>query len=253
MKMGQANNRGSRSDRVALAQEKNIALTEPHELYRTQMVEVKRRFRVAARILDSKEPLTGDVDIDNECVFMQVRRIIELITFSAIASDQQRYQRTRELEAEKNTKDKGDYTADWHAPQILKRLNKISHLFLPRTLGQMTVQPDGTKHFDHALTSLSTHSRLIEIYQSANGYAHTPNPFKKNQVETDKDKRASARVDLQKDLAWLRAVIWNHAKFGLSWSSEDDPAQPAESETVWLIHLEDETTDQVTMALATAT
>ncbi|MBX9913412.1 MAG: hypothetical protein K2Y25_05900 [Pseudomonadaceae bacterium] len=253
MKMGQAKNRGSLSDRVALAQKKSIELTEPHELYRIQMVEVKRRFRVAAKILDSKEPLTGDVDIDNECVFMQVRRIIELITFSAIASDQQRYQRKRELEAERDTRDNGDYTTDWNAPQILKRLNKISHLFLPRALGQMTVQPDGTKHFDHALTGLTTHSRLIEIYQSANGYAHTPNPFKENQIETDKDKRATARLTLQKDLAWLRAVIWNHAKFGLSWKPEDDPTQPAESETAWLIHLEDESTDQVTMALATAT
>lgn len=124
---------------------------QPHELYLQQMMEVKRRFRAIDRILGAKKPLTRDIDIDNESAFLQVRRIIELITFSAIVSDEQRYRRLRELDAAAASgKDKGDYTADWNAADILVKLSKISPHFLPRPLGPMTVQSDGTKHFNEA-------------------------------------------------------------------------------------------------------
>jgi len=65
---------------------------KPHELYLQQMVETKRRFRAVDRILGAKKPLTQNEEVDNESAFLQVRRIVELITFSAIISDEQRYQ-----------------------------------------------------------------------------------------------------------------------------------------------------------------
>ena len=155
------------------------ATVQPHELYLSQMTEVKRRFRAADRILGAKKPLTRDIDIDNECVFLQVRRIIELITVSAIVSDERRSQRSRELDAAVNARDKGDYTVDWNAPDMLIRLSKISPYFLPRPLGAMTVQLDGTKHFNEAAAKL-THDRLISIYKTAGGYAHThPTPSRR--------------------------------------------------------------------------
>eukprot|EP01031_Cornospumella_fuschlensis_P013211 gene13211-16155_t len=151
----------------------------PHELYLQQMVEVKRRFHAADLILGAKKPLTRNLDIDNEFVFLQLRRIVELITFSAIVSDEQRYQRSRELDAAVNSRDRGDYTADWNAAEILVRLSKISPHFLPRPLGPIEVKADGSKHFNEASAKL-THDRLISIYKAASGYVHASNPFKAN-------------------------------------------------------------------------
>lgn len=227
------------------------ALIQPHELYLQQMVEVKRRFRAADRILGAKKPLTLDFDIDNESVFLQVRRIIELITFSATVSDEQRYQRSRELDAMANAKDKGDYTADWNAADILVKLSKISPHFLPRALGPMTVQPDGTKHFNEATAKL-THDRLISIYKTAGGYAHTPNPYKANVTELERQKKACARATLTKELAFLKSVIWEHAKIGLAWEPGADPKQPDNGETAWLVWFGDSSTDQIRMSLANA-
>lgn len=223
----------------------------PHELYLQQMVEVKRRFHAADRILGAKKPLTRDLDIDNEFVFLQVRRIVELITFSAIVSDERRYQRARELDAVANAKDKGDYTADWNAADILVRLSKISPHFLPRPLGPMEVKPDGTKHFNEAAAKV-THDRLISIYKTAGGYAHTSNPYKANVAELELQKKARARATLVKELAFLKSVIREHVKIGLSWAPGVDPTQLDNGETAWLVWFGDAGTDQVRMSLATA-
>lgn len=224
---------------------------QPHELYLQQMVEVKRRFHVADRILGAKKPLTRDHDIDNEFVFLQIRRIVELITFSAIVPDKRRYQRTRELDALTKRRDKGDYTADWNAPDILVRLSKISPHFLPRPLGLMEIKPDGTKHFNEAVAKL-TLDRLISIYKIAGGYAHTANPYKANVAELETQKKAKARATLVKELAFLKSVIWEHVKIGLTWAPGTDPTQLDSGETAWLLWFGAVGTDQVRMSLATA-
>jgi hypothetical protein len=225
---------------------------KPHDIYLAQMIEAKQRFRAAERILGAKKPLTGDVHIDNEFAFMQIRKIIELITFSAIVSDEQRYKRSREIETKANSRDKGDYTIDWNAAEILKRLSKISPHFLPIPLGAMSNLPDGTKHFDRALAK-HTHDRLIELYKTVNGYAHAPNPYRENQAAIAFEKRNNARQTLQKELAWLRSVIWDHAKIGLTWVPGEDPNELGESATAWLIWFGDQSTDEIRMVLASAT
>lgn len=224
---------------------------QPYELYLQQMVEVKRRLRAVDRILGAKKPLTRNEEVDNECAFLQIRKIIELITFSAIVSDEQRYQRSRELDAAKNPKDKGNYTLDWNAAEILVHLSKISPHFLPRPLGLMTMQPDGTKHFNEAVAKL-THDRLINIYKTAGGYAHMANPYKPNGEKLENKKRETARTVLEKEVAYLKSVIWEHAKIGLIWKPDDDPTQLENSETAWLIWFGDKDTDQIHMSLATA-
>jgi hypothetical protein len=224
---------------------------QPHDLYLQQMVEAKRRFRAVDRILGAKNPLTRNEDIDNEFAFLQVRRIIELITFSAIVSDEQRYQRLRELDAAANPRDKGDYTLDWNATDILVRLSKISPHFLPRPLGPMTVQPDGTKHFNDAEAKL-THDRLIAIYKTAGGFAHTPNPYKPNGAHIEMKKKETARAVLWKEVTFLKSVIWEHAKIGLAWKYGADPTQLDKGETAWLVSFGDKNTNQVRMLLANA-
>ena len=61
----------------------------PYEaaLYFNQMVEVKRRFLAIDRILGAKKSRTLSEDTDNEFMWLQIRNIIELVTYSGIASD----------------------------------------------------------------------------------------------------------------------------------------------------------------------
>jgi hypothetical protein len=215
------------------------------------MLEVKRRFRAIDRILGAKKPLTKNEEVDIESAFLQVRKIVELITFSAIISDEQRYKRYRELDASKNPNDKGDYTLDWNAANILKRLSKISPHFLPIPLGEMITQPDGIKHFNEA-TAKATLDRLISIYKTAGGFAHMPNPYKSNVAKLEMKKKSSARIELEKEVLYLKSIIWEHAKIGLAWQPDSDPNELEQCETAWLVWFGDKSTDQIRMSLATA-
>lgn len=227
------------------------SLFKPHEIYLQQMVEVKRRLHAVDRILGAKNPVTQDSDLDNECAFLQVRKIVELITFSAIVSDERRYQRSRELDAISNPRDKGDYAQDWNAADILSRLSKMSPYFLPRPLGKMTEQTDGVKQFEEASAKL-VHDRLIAIYKLAGGFAHVPNPYKPNGVVLEKKKRETARAAIEKEVAYIKAAIWEHVKIGLVWDPASGRTQLEQSESAWIVSFGDKSTAQVQIWTALA-
>ncbi|CAI2797557.1 hypothetical protein K7402_01030 [Pseudomonas fluorescens group sp.] len=237
--MGQAKARGTKQAREALAKE--VASLVSGDKYRLQMIEVKRRFRAAARILNSDIPLSGDTDIDNECAFAQVRRIVELIAFSALIADRGHYEAQRLREAAKNDKDKGDYTADWKAGEILKRLKKVNTNFLPQSAGDPVAGPDNTKHIPYGAIGPKTHSDLITIYQTASRYLHTSNPFAADLEARALLKLKEARSVLQADLALLRGIIWKHNKFGLMPGSSKE----AGKRFVWMVDLRDEESNEV--------
>src|SRR5450830_1927840 len=118
-----------------MTEEIAVAVDKSFQIYRRQMVEVKRRMRTIDRILAARKPLSGDLAVDHELGFLQLRKIVELVTFSCIVADEQRYQRSRELDAMGSKRDKGDYALDWNAGDILSKLVKISPHALPRPLG----------------------------------------------------------------------------------------------------------------------
>jgi hypothetical protein len=242
--MGQANARGTKPAREALAKE--VASLVSGEKYRHQMIEVKRRFRAAAHMLNSDIPMSGDTDIDNECAFAQVRRIVELITFSALIADRGHYQAHRLREAAKKNNDKGDYTADWNAKEILKRLNKVNPNFLPQSAGEPVAGPDNTKHIPYGAIGPKTHSDLITIYETASRYMHPSNPFAEDQETHALLKRKEARSVLHRDLALLRGIIWKHNKVGLM----PEGSKEAGKRFVWMVDLRDEESDDVEMYTA---
>jgi hypothetical protein len=55
------------------------------------MVEVKRRLRAITRIQGAKKPRTLTLDTDNEFMWLQIRKVVELVAFASISSDETRY------------------------------------------------------------------------------------------------------------------------------------------------------------------
>lgn len=106
-----------------------------HERYHASMVEVKRRLRAVNRILGAKKARTLTVETDDEFMWLQVRKVVELVAFAGISSDESRY---AALRAE--AKDNPDYTRDWKVGDILRRLAKITPHFLPIPVGSVQVR-----------------------------------------------------------------------------------------------------------------
>lgn len=242
--MGQAKDRGTKQERQSLAEERASLLSG--EKYKLQMIEIKRRFRAVRHILESDIPVTGDINIDNECAFAQIRRIVEIIAFSAMIADRIHYEAQRLNEVDRRTKKPGDYTQDWNATEILQRLKNINSDFLPQSVGEPIEGPDKTKHIPFGTIGRKTHKDLISVYKNASRYLHSSNPFAADLEMRSLERERNARSTLQEDLALLRGIIWKHRKISLLPQAQPDAARSF----VWVVDLLDEESDNMQIITA---
>lgn len=220
------------------------------QLYRKQMIEVKRRLIAIDRILGAKKgkPRTLTVDYDNEFMWLQLRQVVELVAFSAIAADKERYVALRLQQDAKS-----NYQNDWRAEKILGHLSNINPKFLPQALGQMKVQPDGTKHFEGlAAAQQATLDRYVSIHQTAGEYLHAVNPFDPNTEQHEADMRAAARERIETEYAYLKTSLAEHYKIGLEFKAGDDPKLLDNPKYVWVVVLGKPGTPDIQMVQADA-
>ena len=172
----------------------NTETVEAHQIYRTIMAEVKLRLLAAERVSQAAVPLTGLAALDSEFCFLQIRKVIELITFSAMKREEGRYAKLREHDRQANQRDHGDPAKDWHAPEILKRLIGLSPNVLPIPIAQPLSVGPGISHFERQSIAVN-HGRLIEYYKKSGGYLHARNPLTSDyaaHVEHERARYASA-------------------------------------------------------------
>jgi len=216
-----------------------------HERYHAATVEVKRRLRAANRVLGAKKPRTLTDGTDNEFLWLQVRKVVELVAFAGISSDEARY---AALRAE--AKDNPDYTRDWKVGDILKRLAKITPHFLPIAISNVQVVSEGRWHFD-AGQEKQTLERFVEIYERAGEHLHVPNPFGEASLARHQELLATSRVQLVDDVEYLTNVLWTHAKVGLEFDPQtSEPREAANPISAWLVRLGKPDNDDVHVLLA---
>jgi hypothetical protein len=219
----------------------------PHLVYLEQMLEVKRRFLAVDRILGAKKPRTYSEDTDNEFMWLQLRRIVELISFSAIAADEARYAAKRASDGSN-----GDYRQDRRAGKILHNLQKISPHFLPQPMGVINVNPDGSEHIGNGASTQATLDRLKAIHENAGESLHAHNPFDSESEVKRAAVKGNSREQITIELAYLKEVIWDHYKIGLEWAAGENPQTLANSESAWLIGFGRPEAPDIKMMLAKA-
>lgn len=208
------------------------------------MVEVKRRFRAIQRVLSAKKPRTLSAEFDDEFMWLQLRQIVELVAYSAIASDEARYAALRQ-EQNKNP----NYRVDSKPAKVLKHLSQISPHFLPKSMGTMVEQPDGVKHFQEG-PEVAMLDRFLEIHDTAGQHLHAINPFNEEDVKDLKARLATARRRIEAETRYLRGVLWDHAKVGLQFQPGAPPRELENSEQAWIVKFGPSDTDDVQMILA---
>lgn len=220
------------------------------QLYRQQMVEVKSRLIAIDRVLGAKKgkPRTLTEDYDNEFMWLQLRKVVELITFSAIAADKERYIALRHQQDAKS-----NYQEDWRAEKILGHLSNINPKFLPQPLGQMKVRGDGTKHFEGlAEAQQATLDRLVSIHQTAGDYLHAGNPFDPNTEQHVAEIRAVARERIVCEYTYLKTILSEHYKIGLEFEKGDDPRSLSGPKHAWIVMMGKQEDSDIQMVHANA-
>lgn len=201
------------------------------------MAEAKLRLLAAENLLSSDIPKNTLASIDSELCYLQIRKIIELITFSAILREEDRYSNLRKQNKKINQRDHGDHTKDWKAPEILKRLITLSPHILPIPFLQEKDSKESITHFDRKKISIN-HGRLIEIYKKSSGYLHISNPFTQDflgYISEERQKFESAPTDIRRTLKFLRDLLWNHIAVQLEWEDDEDPKEIGDPKSAWII------------------
>ena len=214
------------------------------QLYRDHMIEVKRRIRAIDRILGAKKPRTLTAEFDDEFMWLQLRQIVELVAYSAIAADEERYAALRQ-EQDKNA----DYRVDSKPAKVLKHLSQISTHFLPKSLGVMVPQSDGTKHFESG-PEVAVLERFLDIHDTAGKHLHAINPFNEEDVKDLKVRLAAARRRIGTETRYLKGVLWDHAKVGLQFQPGASPRELENAEQAWIVKFGAPDADGIQMMLA---
>ena len=214
------------------------------QLYRDHMIEVKRRIRAIDRILGAKKPRTLTAEFDDEFMWLQLRQIVELVAYSAIAADEERYAALRQ-EQDKNA----DYRVDSKPAKVLKHLSQISPHFLPKSLGVMVPQSDGTKHFESG-SEVAVLERFLDIHDTAGKHLHAINPFNEEDVKDLKVRLAAARRRIGTETRYLKGVLWDHAKVGLQFQPGASPRELENAEQAWIVKFGAPDADGIQMMLA---
>lgn len=214
------------------------------KLYLDHMIAVKRRFRAIDRILGAKKPRTLTREFDDEFMWLQLRQIVELVAYSAIAADEERYAALRQ-EQDKNA----DYRIDSKPAKVLKHLSQISPHFLPKSLGAMLSQPDGSKHFEQG-SEVAVLGRFLEIHDTAGQHLHAINPFNEADVLDIKARLLVARRRIETETAYLKGVLWEHAKIGLQFQPGASPRELENAEQAWIVKFGAIDTDVIQMLQA---
>lgn len=231
--MGEARNRGSKEERVAYASEKADLMSGAS--YKLLMVEIKRRFRAAGKLLSKSDSATGDWRFDLECAYMQVRLIVELIVFSALTAERDHYARQSAVKNKKR-----DYRKEWRAKSILELLNELNPNFLPQAAGDPEKRGEGIYHVPYGDIGPKVHEDLVSVYDNASDFAHVTNPFDPD-IQEKATNRPDARERLEQDLTFLRALIWKHMKISVLPHQKGTP----ERRVAWIVDLLDPMTDDV--------
>jgi hypothetical protein len=109
---------------------------------------------------------TGDSGIDVEIMFMQFRKVLELIAFASLTANKAEYSAQFEK-----------FSTHWNAERMLRDLEKVNPDFYPVSLQPFNQTPDGVKHFPATADGFLTKDEFVSLYDKCGKVQHARNPF----------------------------------------------------------------------------
>lgn len=134
-----------------------------------QYAELMHEARVRLNVL--KDFLSGKantiyVRTNTESMCLQLRKILELIAFSALVSQRDAYTIVRQ-----------DIAKDWHALRILKAVEKVNASFYPRPVSGWKKKNGGMAGFNFIRGGYLSRVQFKKLYDGCGDLLHSTNPF----------------------------------------------------------------------------
>jgi hypothetical protein len=134
------------------------------ERYLKCMWEVRDRINLISSVV-ARQVTVGREDFAAELIFLQFRKVLELIAFASLTANRAKYSAAHARFAE-----------HWRAKDMLKELAKINPDFYPMPLGSPVLQ-NGVKHCPAVTDGFLTKDDFAVLYGHAGDILHARNPF----------------------------------------------------------------------------
>lgn len=134
--------------------------------YLSILNEIKRRTKVLdAFIFQQTHALYLQTTLESAC--LQVRKILELIAFGSLVSNNKEFSRQHEK-----------FSKLWNASLMLKDMQRINPEFYPYPIIQKKSEKDGIHmEFIERSDDYLTQARFIKVYEKCGAILHANNPF----------------------------------------------------------------------------
>lgn len=147
------------------------------EKYKKNMHEIKERMSVIQDMESShaeKKIFTGFIEIDIDLLYLQLRKINEIIMFSCIVASEAA---ERQLNA--------DLRRGWELKKIKNSLEKINQNYFPYPVKVVEKEGGGFEisKYDKADRVYLTEEELFAIYKNASDYVHAKREYQYGSVE----------------------------------------------------------------------
>ncbi|HTS12654.1 MAG TPA: hypothetical protein VMH00_11090 [Candidatus Limnocylindrales bacterium] len=129
------------------------------------MEEVRDRVDLVKSI-GERRVTTFHQEFDVELVFVQLRKILELIAFASLTANKEEYSAVHDK-----------FATHWKAKAMLRDLQRVNRRFYPMPVGQPQLQADGIKHMTAVTDGFLTRDEFEFLYDKACDVLHTRNPF----------------------------------------------------------------------------
>lgn len=135
------------------------------ERYLKCMWEVRDRINLISSVVNCQITV-GREDFAAELIFLQFRKVLELIAFASLTANRAKYSAAHARFAE-----------HWRAKDMLKELAKINPDFYPTPLEPPVLQANGIKHFPVVMEGFLSKDDFEVLYGHAGDILHARNPF----------------------------------------------------------------------------
>jgi len=129
------------------------------------MAEIRRRIALVQAVVGASLT-TGQNDFDIEIVFLQLRKVLELIALGSLTANKKEYSAAYEK-----------FASHWNAERVLRDVAKINRSFFPVPLDPPQIMPNGVKHFSQPPDGFLTKDEFALLYDKCGKILHARNPF----------------------------------------------------------------------------
>lgn len=189
------------------------------QIYCNQMAEVRDRIAVVDGVLAGRISVYTEF-IGTETIFLQLRKVLELIAFSTLVANRIVY-----AEAHKN------FSEHWNAKKILQHIGKLNVDFYPMALEAPQEVSPGRKHFPRPDDGFLTQDEFVSLYNEASTVLHTNNPYATKGQAIDLQYSVPEWVArIQRLLSWHRVQLLDGSLWIINIPNQGDiqawPAAP---------------------------